>query len=157
VGDLNTLQRLLQEYDRANRLEIDAVYAQFSPTLDDYYAEDLRIVFPERPDTDLPEVRPEIVLTRTVPGHQPRTVRAPGAPFPLFQAWEYVCGAALEAPRGRGEALWRRIDGGQVWPQPRQVGRTQQVQLALMPDDRDVLAVLAEIAALPSRPALEQK
>ena len=40
------LQALLQAYDLANRLAIDTVYAQFSPTLDDFYAEDLRLVFP---------------------------------------------------------------------------------------------------------------
>jgi len=146
-SDLEALRVLLQEYDRANRLEIDAVYAQFSPTLDDYYAEELRIEFP-RNEQDLyrgAEVRPELALTRTVPGHEPRSVHAPGAPFPLERAWELFGNAVACAPVTRGQDMWERVDADLVWLRPEQVGHTQAVRLVLEPDGSDALEILEEL------------
>jgi hypothetical protein len=117
------LRRLLVEYDRENRLKIDAVYAQFSPTLDDFYAEDLRLVFPAEADAR-GELRPEIVLTRTVPGQPPKSVRGPGAPFPLARA------AALVAAM-RGDAAPPRLA-------VRQSGRSQAVRLIVEETGEDV-------------------
>src|SRR5262249_38070172 len=49
-GEVADLRALLRAYDLANRLAIDTVYAQFSPTLDDFYAEDLGLAFDPRAD-----------------------------------------------------------------------------------------------------------
>ena len=108
-GAAGALRDLLERYDRDNRLAIDTVYAQFSPTLDDFYHEALTVVFPEPAGAGVPaaEVSPEITLTRTVPGQEPKSVRGAGAPFPLARA------AALAAA-----ALGR--DGLRL--RPRQVG-----------------------------------
>jgi hypothetical protein len=127
------LRALLQAYDRANRLAIDTVYGQFSPTLDDYYDEDLRLVFPEGSDSR-GSPRPEIILTRTVPGQEPKSVRGAGAPFPLAQA------AALV-----GDALGRGGPDGRHGPclRPRQVGRSQAVALYLEPEGTDVTVLLS--------------
>jgi hypothetical protein len=144
------LRRLLDAYDRANRLEIDAVYAQFSPTLDDYYVEELRIDVPDvaagRPAAAVPaEVRPEIVLTRTVPGLRSRSVRAPGAPFPLAQAYRLVQAALAASQSERGRALRAAVDGGSAWLALRQVPRTQRVRLLLEPGEADALALLTAL------------
>jgi hypothetical protein len=119
------LRDLLEGYDLANRLAIDVVYAQFSPTLDDFYHEHLALVFPERAGAD-GDVVPEIVLTRTVPGQEPKSVRGAGAPFPLARA------AGLAAALGRDAARLR----------PHQVGRSQRVALRLEPDGTDVATLL---------------
>jgi hypothetical protein len=135
------LRTLLQAYDRANRLAIDTVYAQFSPTLDDYYDEDLRLVFPEGSDAQ-GSPRPEIVLTRTVPGHEPKSVRGTGAPFPLAQAAALV-GAALgrDGRDGRGGGDGRHG----LCLRPRQVGRSQAVALYLEPEGTDVTVLLSSL------------
>ena len=125
-GAARALRALLQAYDLANRLAIDTVYAQFSPTLDDFYAEDLRLVFPPHGDSR-EEVRPEIVLTRTVPGQEPKSVRGPGAPFPLAQAAR-LAGAVT----GRGAVRVR----------PGQVGGGQTVSLFLEPEGTDLAGML---------------
>jgi hypothetical protein len=125
-GAARALRTLLQAYDLANRLAIDTVYAQFSPTLDDFYSESLRLIFPPHlgsPD----EVRPEIVLTRTVPGQEPKSVRGAGAPFPLAQATR-LAGAAI----GRNPARVR----------PGQVGGGQAVSLFLEPEGVDLAGML---------------
>jgi hypothetical protein len=125
-GAAGALVALLREYDRANRLAIDVVYAQFSPTLDDFYAESLRLEFPVQADA-LGEVGPEIVLTRTVPGQEPKSVRGAGAPFPLHRAR-----ALLEAALARSPLSVR----------PRQVGGSQRVALYLEPEGIDVTGLL---------------
>ena len=129
AGAAGALRDLLERYDRDNRLAIDTVYAQFSPTLDDFYHEALTVVFPEPAVAGGPaaEVRPEITLTRTVPGQEPKSVRGAGAPFPLARA------AALAAA-----ALGR--DGLRL--RPRQVGRGQRVALLVEPEGTDVASVL---------------
>jgi hypothetical protein len=129
AGAAGALRDLLERYDRDNRLAIDAVYAQFSPTLDDFYHEALTVDFPDRGEggDPGPEVSPEITLTRTVPGQEPKSVRGAGAPFPLARA------AALAAA-----ALGR--DGLRL--RPRQVGRSQRVALLLEPEGTDVTAAL---------------
>ena len=121
-----TLRDLLERYDLANRLAIDVVYAQFSPTLDDFYHEHLALVFPERAGGD-GDVVPEIVLTRTVPGQEAKSVRGAGAPFPLTRA-ATLAAAAL----GRDTARLR----------PHQVGGSQRVALRLEPEGTDVAALL---------------
>ncbi|HEX2034396.1 MAG TPA: hypothetical protein VHS99_09445 [Chloroflexota bacterium] len=143
------LQRLLAAYDRENRLAIDAVYAQFSPTLDDFYLEELRLVFAPEPDAQgmLPV---EVVLTRTVPGLEPRTVRGAGAAFPLRRAAACFAGALRELPGGRGEPLLARLRDGQAWLVARQVGQTQAVALVLEPEGRDALALLPPHPSTPS-------
>jgi hypothetical protein len=135
------LRALLQAYDRANRLAIDTVYAQLSPTLDDYYDEDLRLVFPEGSDAQ-GSTRPEIVLTRTVPGQEPKSVRGPGAPFPLARAATLV-GAALVRGSRSGPDGWDGRHGPCL--RPRQVGRSQAVALYLEPEGIDVTALLSSL------------
>ncbi|MGH2353826.1 MAG: hypothetical protein ACRDJN_19650 [Chloroflexota bacterium] len=140
-----TLARLLADYDRANRLAIDAVYAQFSPTLDDFYAEELRLEIGDTVDAG-GELPVEIALTRTVPGTESKTVRGDGVPFPLARAGAVFSSALADAPAERGNRLQQRYDRGLVWLRPRQAGRTQGVALALEPDGQEVLALLAELA-----------
>jgi hypothetical protein len=134
------LRALLQDYDRADRLAIDAVYAQFSPTLDDYYAEDLLIAFAPRADA-AGDVAAEIVLTRTVPGQEPKAVRGAGAPFPLRRAG-VLAARALAAAGERGAALRDGLASGRLRLRPRQVGRSQAVALVWEPAGGDVLAFL---------------
>jgi len=139
---------LLEAYDRANRLEIDSVYAQFSPTLDDFYLEELVVIFPAPPGSSLPDdVRPEIVLTRTVPGQQPRSVRAPGAAFPLSEATRLAHAALAETRAESAEVTLSRLRQGLLRLWPVQLPRTQLVQLRVLPDGGDVLALLATPAA----------
>ena len=137
----------MADYDLANRLAIDAVYAQFSPTLDDYYAEELRIEFPKskRNLHGQAEVRPDLVLTRTVPGQEPRSVHAPGAPFLLARAGELLASAMASVPDARGVDTRARVGRGLAWLRPEQVGRSQTVRLVLEPGGRDVQALLDEI------------
>jgi hypothetical protein len=125
-GAAAALRDLLGRYDLANRLAIDVVYAQFSPTLDDFYHEDLAVVFPDRAGAG-GDVRPEIVLTRTVPGQDPKSVRGAGAPFPLARATALAAAALGRAPL--------RLF-------PRQVGRSQRVALLLEPEGTDVVTLL---------------
>jgi len=137
----------LEEYDRANRLEIDAVYAQFSPTLDDFYLETLHIDFPDNPPAaGTPEtLRPEITLTRTVPGLQPKSVRAPGAAFPLRRCVDLAHRAVAHTPDGGPQATaghLARLLSGEAWLVPVQVPRTQEVRLQLRPCDEDLLSRL---------------
>ena len=145
VTALEALRRLLDDYDRDNRLRIDAVYAQFSPTLDEYYAEELRVEFPNLllSGDSGDGIRPELTLTRTVPGSEPRSVSGAGAPFPLARARTLVGRAAADTPEGA--ALVDGIHGGLVWLQARQVGRSQVVQLVLQPAGDDVLDVLIDL------------
>ena len=72
-------------------------------------------------------VVPEIVLTRTVPGQEPKSVRGAGAPFPLTRA-AGLAAAAL----GRDAARLR----------PHQVGGSQRVALRLEPEGTDVASLL---------------
>jgi hypothetical protein len=144
LGDaLRELEDLLAAYDRANRLVIDAVYAQFSPTLDDFYAEELRIEFPD--DRSMETPAPEIVLTRTVPGLDPRLVRGRGAPFPLGRAKALVCAALAATARPAACDVLARIEAGGAWLVPAQEGCSQVVRLRLMPDSRDALALVASL------------
>jgi hypothetical protein len=132
-------------------LAIDAVYAQFSPTLDDFYAEDLRIVFPapEELGKAADDVRPEIVLTRTVPSQVPKSVRGAGAAFPLAPA-AALARAALAGARGGDAATVRaRLDQGTARLWPVQAPRTQLVQLRIVPDGVDLLSLLPGTAAAP--------
>ncbi|MBI3970449.1 MAG: hypothetical protein HY332_04090 [Chloroflexi bacterium] len=132
-----SLAHLLDAYDRANRLEIDAVYAQLSPTLDDYYAEELRLVFPQY-QQGIDEVRPEIVLTRTIPGLVTRAAHAPGAPFPLARAAALVRQSLAGSSDERARRLLERLTHGEAWLAARQRDRTQAVYLAVEPEGRDV-------------------
>ena len=145
------LRALLDAYDRANRLAIDAVYAQFSPTLDDYYQEELEVVFPAPAAMDVvsDELRPEIVLTRTVPGQAPKTVHGVGAAFPLARAAALAHAALVEARAGDADDLHTRLDRGSARLWPVQVPRTQLVQLRVRPDGVDLLSFLSGTAAAP--------
>ena len=155
------LEALLAAYDHANRLAIDALYAQFSPTLDDFYAEELRIVFPPRhataasgaPGADGAAARgetldagdrftPELILTRTVPGQEPKSVRSTGAPFPLAHACRLVRAALSDSP-GAGAAAATALNEGRAFLAPVQVLRTQRVVLHLVPGGTDVIGLLA--------------
>jgi hypothetical protein len=86
-------------------------------------------------------VWPDLILTRTVPGLEPRSVRSRGAPFPLARARALVVAAPTVEPPGPAD-LRARLEAGIAWLQPAQVGRSQLVQLRLEPDGRDVLALL---------------
>src|SRR5262249_20702778 len=119
---------------------IDTVYAQFSPTLDDFYAEDLGLAFDPRADA-AGDVGVEIVLTRTVPGQEPKAVRGPGVPFPLARAGDLVARALARAGE-RGAGLRDGLGRGRARLRPRQVGRSQTVSLVWEPDGGDVLALL---------------
>ena len=142
----DALAHLLEEYDRANRLEIDALYAQFSPTLDDYYAEELRIAFPAEQHTLSAAgetIRPDLLLTRTVPGQEPRSVHAQGAPFPLARARALVSQALAAGSNGQNQATWRQLAAGTAWLRPVQAGRSQLVRLLVEPQGKDVAALVA--------------
>jgi hypothetical protein len=125
------------------------VYAQFSPTLDDFYAEDLRVVFPPPParittPADSPdELRPEIVLTRTVPGQPPKSVRGAGAPFPLAQAAELATAALSESGAEQALSAAASLARREAYLWPAHLPRTQVVQLRLLPGDADVARLLA--------------
>jgi hypothetical protein len=136
------LRRLLLAYDHANRLAIDAVYAQFSPTLDDFYAEALRLELGAEARGEVPV---EIVLTRTVPGQAPASVRGSGAPFPLAAAAGLVRRALAAAPAGEAGALAERLRRGEAQLRPRQVGGSQVVTLVVEPDGADLPALLARL------------
>jgi hypothetical protein len=139
---LTDLAALLAAYDLASRLEIDAVYAQFSPTLDDYYDEELRLVFPAAGhDDDVGDLRPEVILTRTVPGLPAKSVRAPGAPFPLGRAM-VLATAALRRGDPQARRVAQALAAGAMRLVVRQAGRTQAVELALEPGGTALLDLL---------------
>lgn len=81
------LQAILDRYDHDNRVMIDQVYGQLSPTLDDFYDERLSITFPKgRPVEDSPTVTPHLTLTRVIPAGGPtRIAENQGAPFPIAE------------------------------------------------------------------------
>jgi hypothetical protein len=139
-----SLAALLADYDQANRIAIDSLYAQFSPTLDDFYAETLRITFPvERVALDRlgNDVRPDLLLTRTVPGFESKSVRAQGAPFPLARA-RALAEQALAGQRTESSALVAQLGQRQAFLRPAQIGGSQVVRLIIEPGGDDVLALL---------------
>lgn len=49
VAASRRVREILEAYDQSNRLMIDQVYGQLSPTLDDFYEERLTVLFPDAP------------------------------------------------------------------------------------------------------------
>jgi hypothetical protein len=145
---LAALSQLLQAYDLANRIEIDSLYAQFSPTLDDFYAETLRIDFPDvcgAPGAVSEEVRPDLTLTRTIAGLEPKSVRSTGAAFPLARAAALVWQALAESSTVTAGDLATALASGAAWLCPAQLGRSQVVELLLEPGGREAMALLRSL------------
>jgi hypothetical protein len=141
-----SLDAILNRYDHDNRVMIDQVYGQLSPTLDDFYDERLTISFPtgRRDATDAP-VTPHLTLTRVLPAGGPtRRAENQGAPFPIAQVHSFVAHAATDPSSSDVvRNLAARLLSGEAWLAPRQVGRSQKVVVRVLPGGEDLVALLA--------------
>lgn len=141
-----TLRVILDQYDHDNRVMIDQVYGQLSPTLDDFYDERLMIAFPKgRPSAGAEAIAPHLTLTRVIPAGGPtRIAENTGAPFPIAAVQGLVAQAALDpnAPAPLRD-LAAQLASGAAWLAPRQVGRSQKVVVRVIPGSADVESMLA--------------
>lgn len=141
-----TLRVILDQYDHDNRVMIDQVYGQLSPTLDDFYDERLTIAFPTgQPSAGAEAIAPHLTLTRVIPAGGPtRIAENTGAPFPIAAVQGLVAQAALDpnAPASLRD-LAAQLASGAAWLAPRQVGRSQKVVVRVIPGSADVEAMLA--------------
>jgi hypothetical protein len=142
------LGALLARYDHDNRVMIDQVYGQLSPTLDDFYDERLVIAFPKGPTESrapLSLVTPRLTLTRVIPAGGPtRIAENEGAPFPLALVRAIVRDAARATDAGDSvRTLAARLLSGEAWVAPRQVGRLQRVVVRVFPGGANLTDVLA--------------
>jgi hypothetical protein len=129
-------------------MEIDSLYAQFSPTLDEFYAETLGIAFPEVGGSSgaIPDgVRPDLTLTRTIAGLEPKSVRSTGAAFPLARAATLVRQALAESSTVTAGDLAAALASGAAWLRLAQLGRSQVVELLLEPGGHEIMARLATL------------
>lgn len=142
-GARASLRALLDRYDHDNRVMVDQVYGQLSPTLDDFYDERLTIAFPRGRVASTDVVTPTISLVRVIPSGPTRRADNLGAPFPVFEASALVSLAAADpsAPEPVRN-LASRLDHGAAWLAPRQVGRTQRVAVLVMPSGEDLASLL---------------
>lgn len=150
-----SLQALMDRYDHDNRVMIDQVYGQLSPTLDDFYDERLRIAFPARQALEAPRllgatVTPHLTLTRVIPAGGPtRIAENAGAPFPLAEVHAFVRAAARAADAPDAvRALAARLESGEAWLAPRQVGRSQRVVVRVLPSGEALPTILAAVDGL---------
>lgn len=129
-------------------MEIDSLYAQFSPTLDEFYAETLRVDFPDvrgASGAAREEVRPDLTLTRTIAGLEPKSVRSTGAAFALARAATLVRQALAESSTVTAGNFAAALASGDAWLRPAQLGRSQVVELLLEPGGREIMALLATL------------
>lgn len=143
---LRALRAVLDRYDHDNRVLIDQVYGQLSPTLDDFYDERLTIAFSKgRPTTNEPTVTPHLTLTRVIPAGGPtRIAENVGAPFPIAEVRGIVDRAAADpASHASVRDLAARLVSGEAWLAPRQVGRSQKVVVRVLPAGEDLSVILA--------------
>lgn len=157
----SALHTLLSRYDLEHRLHIDMVYAQLSPTLDDFYAESLQVDFgnptlaaptaptaptalvaPTTPAANTATVTPIIRLRRTIPGGPVREASGTGAAFPLAVAGALAVAALMGAPNPAAQHAQMQIASGNGALWPRQIGGSQMVTLVLEPGGADVIALL---------------
>lgn len=138
------IREILDAYDQSNRLMIDQVYGQLSPTLDDFYDERLTVLFPDPGEHDAPDPQPTITLTRVIPAGPTRLARNLGSVFPLRQVTGIVSEALASAQSGTtGHAVHRRLRDGVARLAPRQFRGSQTIILVVIPDQIDVETVLA--------------
>jgi hypothetical protein len=142
------LRAILDQYDHDNRVMIDQVYGQLSPTLDDFYDERLTIAFPKRrPVAGDPAIMPHLTLTRVIPAGGPtRIAENNGAPFPIDAVQGLVAQAATDpnAPATLRD-LAAQLASGEAWLAPRQVGRSQKVVVRVIPGSAELLAILSSV------------
>ena len=140
------LRAILDQYDHDNRVMIDQVYGQLSPTLDDFYDERLTVAFPKgRPGPGVATVSPHLTLTRVIPAGGPtRVAENEGAPFPIATVQGLVARAATDpsAPAILRD-LAAQLASGLTWLAPRQVGRSQKVVVRVIPGSADVETILS--------------
>ena len=147
------LRAILDRYDHDNRVMIDQVYGQLSPTLDDFYDERLTIAFPKgRPVADEPTVTPHLTLTRVIPAGGPtRIAENHGAPFPIAEVRAIAERIAADPTATDAiRDLAARLASGAAWLAPRQVGRSQKVVVRVLPAGEDLSVILAG-SPLPSQ------
>lgn len=138
------IREILDAYDQSNRLMIDQVYGQLSPTLDDFYEERLTVLFPDPGEHDGPDPQPTITLTRVIPAGPTRLARNLGSAFPLRDVTGIVVQALASAhPGTAGHALHGRLRDGVARLAPRQFRGSQTIMLMVIPDQIDVETVLA--------------
>ncbi len=140
AGARAALRVVLDQYDHDNRVLIDQVYGQLSPTLDDFYEERLTIAFPPGPPAPgSVDIAPTLKLVRVIPVGPVREAANLGAPFPIGEVTAIINGAATDpdAPSALGD-LAARLAAGSAWLAPRQVGRTQRVVVRAMPGGDDI-------------------
>lgn len=138
------VREILDAYDQSNRLMIDQVYGQLSPTLDDFYQERLTVLFPDPGDEGAPDPQPTITLTRVIPAGPTRLARNLGSVFPLREVTGIVLDALASAPAGTAaHALHGRLRDGIARLAPRQFRGSQTIMVMVVPDQIDVETVLA--------------
>ncbi len=144
VAASRRVREILEAYDQSNRLLIDQVYGQLSPTLDDFYDERLTILFPDPDGLGSPDPQPTITLTRVIPAGPTRLARNLGSVFPLREVVGIVVAALASAPAGTaGHVLHGRLRDGMARLAPRQFRGSQTIILVIIPDQIDVETVLA--------------
>ncbi len=144
VAASRRVREILEAYDQSNRLMIDQVYGQLSPTLDDFYEERLTVLFPDAAEDGAPDPQPTITLTRVIPAGPTRLARNLGSVFPLQGVVGIVLEALACAPAGTaGHSLHVRLRGGVARLAPKQFRGSQTIMVMVMPDQIDVETVLA--------------